>query len=49
MAKVLLATGLIVAYGYLMEAFTAWYGHDPYEEFVQLRNRPLVPMLIPTG
>src|SRR4030095_1025262 len=25
MAKVMLATGLIVAYGYLMEAFMAWY------------------------
>ena len=25
MAKIMLATGLIVAYGYLMEAFMAWY------------------------
>ena len=25
MAKVMLATGLIVAYGYMMEAFMAWY------------------------
>jgi len=29
MAKVMLASGLIVAYGYLTETFTAWYsGHD---------------------
>ena len=29
MAKVMLATGLIVAYGYLVEIFMAWYsGHD---------------------
>jgi Ni/Fe-hydrogenase subunit HybB-like protein len=29
MAKVMLAMGLIVAYGYLMENFTAWYsGHE---------------------
>ena len=43
MAKVMLATGLIVAYGYLMEAFMAWYSHNPYEEFVQLENRPFGP------
>jgi len=34
MAKVMLATGLIVAYGYMMEAFMAWYSGSPYEEFV---------------
>jgi len=43
MAKVLLATGLIVAYGYLMEAFMAWYGTSPFEKFVTLQNRPLGP------
>ena len=43
MAKVLLATGMIVAYGYLMEAFMAWYGDNPYEQFVQLKNRPFGP------
>jgi Ni/Fe-hydrogenase subunit HybB-like protein len=31
MAKVMLASGLIVAYGYLMEIFTAWYKGDIYE------------------
>ena len=31
MAKVMLATGLIVAYGYFMEAFMAWYSGNPYE------------------
>jgi molybdopterin-containing oxidoreductase family membrane subunit len=34
MAKVMLATGLIVAYGYTMEAFMAWYSGNPYEQFV---------------
>jgi Ni/Fe-hydrogenase subunit HybB-like protein len=34
MAKVMLATGLIVAYGYSMEAFTAWYSGNPYERFM---------------
>jgi Ni/Fe-hydrogenase subunit HybB-like protein len=31
MALIVLATGLIVAYGYLMEIFMAWYGGNPYE------------------
>jgi Ni/Fe-hydrogenase subunit HybB-like protein len=30
-AKVMLATGLIVAYSYIMETFTAWYSGDPFE------------------
>jgi Ni/Fe-hydrogenase subunit HybB-like protein len=34
MAKVMLATGLIVAYGYSMEAFIAWYSGNPYERFM---------------
>ena len=28
MAKIMLATGLIVAYGYMMEAFMAWYSGE---------------------
>src|SRR5579863_5669708 len=40
MAKVMLATGMIVAYGYLMETFMAWYSSSPYEKFVLLKNRP---------
>ncbi len=31
MAKILLVTGLIVAYGYMMEAFFGWYSANPYE------------------
>ncbi|MCL4814076.1 MAG: polysulfide reductase NrfD [Vicinamibacteraceae bacterium] len=34
MAKVMLATGWIVFYGYLMEAFVAWYSGVQYERFV---------------
>jgi len=34
MGRVMLATGLIVAYGYMMEAFMAWYGGNPYEEYM---------------
>jgi len=34
MAKIMLATGLIVAYGYSMEAFISWYSGDPFERFM---------------
>jgi Ni/Fe-hydrogenase subunit HybB-like protein len=37
-AKVMLATGLIVGYGYMMEAFTAWYSASEYEGFM-MKNR----------
>ncbi len=30
-AKVMLATGLIVFYGYMIETFTAWYSGDKYD------------------
>jgi len=32
MAKLLLTTGLIVAYGYLSETFMAWWSGDVYEQ-----------------
>ncbi len=38
MAKVLLATGLIVAYGYLMEIFMAFYSGNQFEEFMLLNR-----------
>ena len=34
-AMVMLATGLIVAYGYGMEAFMNWYGGNPYENYLR--------------
>jgi molybdopterin-containing oxidoreductase family membrane subunit len=46
MAKVMLATGLIVAYGYLMEMFMAWYSASQYERY-QAYNRwtgPYAPL-----
>jgi molybdopterin-containing oxidoreductase family membrane subunit len=33
MAKVMLATGLLVFYGYLMEAFFGWYSGNKYERY----------------
>jgi molybdopterin-containing oxidoreductase family membrane subunit len=42
MAKVMLATGLIVGYGYTMEAFFAWYSANPHERFMMF-NRMLGP------
>jgi molybdopterin-containing oxidoreductase family membrane subunit len=38
MAKILLATGLIVGYGYVIEAFFAWYSANPYEAYM-ITNR----------
>ncbi len=36
MAKVMLATGLVVAYSYIMETFMAWYSGSPFEEYQPL-------------
>lgn len=38
MAKIMLATGLIVVYGYAMEAFMAWYSGNQYEWYM-MTNR----------
>ena len=38
MAKIMLATGLIVAYGYMMEAFMAWYSANGYERYMILNR-----------
>jgi molybdopterin-containing oxidoreductase family membrane subunit len=42
MAKVMLGVGLIVAYGYMMEAFMAWYSGNPHEMFMYF-NRATGP------
>ncbi len=42
MAKLMLGTGLIVAYGYSMEAFMSWYSGNAYERFMYV-NRMLGP------
>jgi Ni/Fe-hydrogenase subunit HybB-like protein len=34
MAKIMLATGMLVAYGYACEAFFAWYSGSPHERFM---------------
>ncbi len=43
MGKVMLATGLIVAYGYGMEVFMAWYSASKWE-FFMMWNRMFGPM-----
>src|SRR3954454_9639267 len=43
MGKVMLATGFIVAYGYGMEAFMAWYSASHWEAFM-FWNRAFGPM-----
>jgi len=42
MGKILIATGMIVGYGYMMEIFMAWYSGSPYEQFLVM-NRMLGP------
>jgi molybdopterin-containing oxidoreductase family membrane subunit len=42
MAKIMLVTGLMVAYGYGIEAFMGWYSHNPYEWAVTV-NRVMGP------
>jgi Ni/Fe-hydrogenase subunit HybB-like protein len=38
MAKIMLATGLVVGYGYMIELFVAWYSGNEFEWFV-MKNR----------
>ena len=42
MGVVMLATGMVVAYGYLMETFTAWYSGDIFERYL-IMNRMFGP------
>jgi Ni/Fe-hydrogenase subunit HybB-like protein len=42
MAKVMLATGVIVAYGYAMETFMAFYSANPYDRYM-IMNRMVGP------
>lgn len=42
MAKVMLAAGLFVAYGYVMEGFTAWYSANEFERYMVV-NRATGP------
>ena len=42
MGKMLLATGLIVAYGYMMETFMAFYSGNPYDRYM-IMNRMTGP------
>ncbi len=42
MGMVMLATGMIVAYGYLMETFLAWYSGDIFEKYMMM-NRMFGP------
>ena len=42
MGKVMLATGMIVAYGYMMETFMAWYSGNIFEKYMMM-NRMFGP------
>jgi Ni/Fe-hydrogenase subunit HybB-like protein len=39
-AKLIVATGMVVAYGYLMETFIAWYSGDPADLHLMFAARP---------
>lgn len=43
MAKLLLVTGWIVSYSYVIETFVAWYSGNEYERYTLLFNRPFGP------
>src|SRR5574339_768933 len=45
MTKVMLVTGMIVAYGYANEAFFAWYSANPYEQYM-MYNRMTGPYAV---
>ncbi|HKM89280.1 MAG TPA: NrfD/PsrC family molybdoenzyme membrane anchor subunit [Candidatus Acidoferrales bacterium] len=45
MAKVMLATGMIVAYGYMMETFMAFYSGDLYDRYM-IMNRMTGPYAV---
>jgi molybdopterin-containing oxidoreductase family membrane subunit len=42
-AKLLLTTGLMVSYGYIIEYFLAWYSGDEYELWQYFHARPFGP------
>jgi Ni/Fe-hydrogenase subunit HybB-like protein len=42
-AKLMLATGLMVSYGYIVEYFLAWYSADEYETYQFFTARPTGP------
>jgi Ni/Fe-hydrogenase subunit HybB-like protein len=37
-AKLLLVTGMIVTYSYVMEDFMAWYGGNPFDRYIQINR-----------
>ncbi|MCX7717469.1 MAG: polysulfide reductase NrfD [Candidatus Sumerlaeaceae bacterium] len=45
MAKVMLATGLIVFYGYANEVFYAWYSASKWEQYMMFGNRMQGPYM----
>ena len=43
MAKILLVTGSIMLYAYVVETFLGWYSGDEYERYMALHYRPFGP------
>lgn len=38
MSNIMLATGLVVGYGYVIEVFYSWYSGNPYEKFMMFNR-----------
>ena len=49
MTKIMLATGMIVAYGYVNEAFYAWYSGNLYEQFMMTNRHDRAHAVRSTG
>jgi molybdopterin-containing oxidoreductase family membrane subunit len=48
-AKMLLVTGLMVTYSYVIELWSAWYSGDPFEMYTYLVMRPFGPFAVVYG
>jgi molybdopterin-containing oxidoreductase family membrane subunit len=48
MAKMLLVTGWIVFYSYIVEVFIAWYSGNPFDRYQELVVRPFGPYALVT-
>ncbi|HVY61206.1 MAG TPA: NrfD/PsrC family molybdoenzyme membrane anchor subunit [Planctomycetota bacterium] len=46
LAKMLLLTGWIVTFSYMVEWFLTWYGHSPYEQYTHFVGWPLGPYAV---
>jgi Ni/Fe-hydrogenase subunit HybB-like protein len=46
LAKVTLTTGMLIAYSYVCEFFTAWYSGSPFDRYTTFVERPFGPYVV---